>query len=152
MPMKPWFAMGLAASLLYGVSAILFKLLTETRYLSGKPGWVLAGIGTGIAFCGILGSVFWPSIAGPQDTTVRAYLWAVPAGLLNGFATLLILRALQSPMTNISQLVPVYNTNTLIAFILAVVIFKELPQGADLIRNLLGALLIVGGTILIGIK
>jgi uncharacterized membrane protein len=55
-------------------------------------------------------------------------------------------------MTNISQLVPVYNTNTLVAFILAVVLFKELPQGADLIRNLLGALLIVGGTILIGIK
>jgi transporter family protein len=150
--MKPWFAMGLAASLLYGVSAILFKLLTETRYLSGRPGWVLAGIGTGIVLCGVLGIVFWPSVAGPQDTTVRAYLWAVPAGLLNGFATLLILRALQSPMTNISQLVPVYNTNTLVAFILAVVLFKELPQGADLIRNLLGALLIVGGTILIGIK
>jgi len=144
--------MGLAASLLYGISAILFKLLTESRYLGGRPGWVLAGIGTGIALCGVLGIAFWPSVSGPQDTTVRAYLWAVPAGLLNGFATLLILRALQSPMTNISQLVPVYNTNTLIAFILAVLIFKELPHGADLIRNLVGALLIVGGTILIGIN
>ncbi len=150
--MKPWFAMGLAASLLYGVSAILFKLLTEVRYLGGRPGWVLAGIGTGIALCGALGVIFWPAAVNPQDATVRAYFWAVPAGLLNGFATLLILRAMQSPATNISQLVPVYNTNTLVAFILAVLLFKELPQGADLLRNLIGALLIVGGTILIGIK
>ena len=78
--MKPWFAMGLAASLLYGISAILFKLLTETRYLSGRPGWVLAGIGTGIALCGILGATLWPSAAATQDTTMRAYLWAIPAG------------------------------------------------------------------------
>lgn len=150
--MKPWFAMGLAASLLYGVSAILFKLLTETRYLSGRPGWVLAGIGTGIVLCGVFGTLFWPSLSSDSDTTTRAYLWAIPAGLLNGFATLLILRALQSPQTNVSQLVPVYNTNTLIAFVLAVVLFKELPQGADLVRNLAGALMIVGGTILIGTK
>lgn len=150
--MKPWFMMGLAASFLYGVSAILFKLLTETRYLGGRPGWVLAGIGTGIALCGVLGIMFWPSIATSQDTTFRAYLWAIPAGLINGFATLLILRALQSPATNVSQLVPVYNTNTLIAFVLAIIVFKELPYGPDLIRNLAGAVLIVAGTVLIGIK
>ncbi len=150
--MKPWFAMGLAASFLYGVSAILFKLLTESRYLGGRPGWVLAGIGTGIALCGVLGTMFWPSVATAQDTTYKAYLWAIPAGLLNGFATLLILRALQSPATNLSQLVPVYNTNTLIAFVLAILIFRELPYGPDLIRNLIGAVLIVAGTVLIGIK
>ncbi len=150
--MKPWFVMGLAASLLYGVSAILFKLLTETRYLAGRPGWVLAGIGTGIALCGVLGLLFWPSVATAQDTTVKAYLWAIPAGLLNGFATLLILRALQSPATNVSQLVPIYNTNTLVAFVLAILIFKEFPYGPDLIRNLAGAVLIVLGTVLIGIK
>ncbi len=150
--MKPWFVMGLAASFLYGVSAILFKLLTETRYLAGRPGWVLAGIGTGIALCGVLGLLFWPSVATAQDTTVKAYLWAIPAGLLNGFATLLVLRALQSPTTNVSQLVPIYNTNTLVAFVLAILIFKELPYGPDLIRNLAGAVLIVLGTILIGIK
>lgn len=150
--MKPWFVMGLAASLLYGLSAVVFKMLTETRYLGGRPGWVLAGIGTGIAICGVLGIVFWPSVGTAADTTTRAYLWAIPAGLMNGFATLLILRAMQSPATNVSQLVPIYNTNTLIAFVLAVIIFKELPQGADLVRNLIGALLIVVGTILIGIK
>ena len=149
--MKPWFAMGLAASVLYGLSAIFFKLLTETRYLSGRAGWVLAGIGTGIALCGVIGTLVWPALNGPDDTTWKAYAWAVPAGLINGLATLLVLRALQSPLTNVSQLVPIYNTNTLIAFVLAILLFKELPQGTELIRNLTGALLIVGGTILIGI-
>ena len=59
---------------------------------------------------------------------------------------------MRSPSTNVSQLVPVYNTNTLVAFGLAILIFKELPNSGDLIRNLIGALLIVAGTTLIGLK
>jgi uncharacterized membrane protein len=150
--MKHWFVIGIAASLLYGVSAVLFKVLASERFLNGQPGWVLAGIGSGIAFCGALGILFWPSSTALGTSTWQAGLWAVPAGLLNGLATLLVLRVMNSSATNLSQLVPVYNTNTLVAFILAVVLFKELPQGSDLLRNALGALLIVGGTILIGIK
>jgi uncharacterized membrane protein len=149
--MKPWFAVGLIASVLYGVSAIFFKILTEERFLNGHPAWVLAGIGSGIALCGLIGAMFYPPIA-MQCAPVRAYLWAVPAGVLNGFATLLILRIMQSPSTNLSQLVPVYNTNTLVAFVLAILIFKELPNSGDLFRNLIGAVLIVAGTVLIGLK
>lgn len=149
--MKPWFIVGLIASFLYGISAIIFKFLTEERFLNGPPAWVLAGIGSGIAICGVLGAIYFSS---PElsCSPARAFLWSIPAGLLNGFATLLILRLMQSPETNLSQLVPVYNTNTLVAFILAVLIFKELPSGGDLIRNLIGAVMIVAGTILIGIK
>ncbi|RPH93486.1 hypothetical protein EHM69_10130 [candidate division KSB1 bacterium] len=149
--MKSWFIIGIVASLLYGVSAILFKMLTAERFLGGPPAWVLAGIGTGIALCGVLGGILWPA-SGTGANTLQACLLAVPAGLLNGFATLLVLWALRSSTTNLSQLVPVYNTNTLVAFFLAVVFLKELPQGADLLRNLAGALLIVIGTVLIGLK
>jgi uncharacterized membrane protein len=149
--MKLWFIIGLAASLLYGVSAVLFKLLTAEKYLGGQPGWVLTGIGGGIALCGLLGILFWPAMA-PDGTTVRALLWALPVGLLNGFATLLVLWVMRAPSTNLSQLVPVYNTNTLVAFLLAIIFFRELPSHGDLLRNLSGALLIVLGTTLIGLK
>jgi uncharacterized membrane protein len=149
--MKLWFIIGLAASLLYGVSAVFFKLLTAEKYLGGHPGWVLTGIGGGIALCGVLGILFWPTLA-PDGTTWRALLWALPAGLLNGFATLLVLWVMRSPSTNLSQLVPVYNTNTLVAFILAIIFFRELPNSGDLLRNLSGALLIVLGTTLIGLR
>jgi uncharacterized membrane protein len=140
---------GLTASVLYGLTAVCFKFLTSGRYLGGHAGWVLAGIGGGILLCGIFGAVVWPSgtITG---TTWQASLWALPIGFFNGFGTLLVLWALQRPETNLSQLVPVYNTNTLIAFILAVILFRELPSGPDLIRNLAGAILIVVGTGLIG--
>lgn len=150
--MKSWFVIGLIASLLYGVSAVWFKTLTAERFLGGPPGWVLACIGGGIALCGAAGAILWPSVGAYGSNTLTACLLALPAGFLNGFATLLVLWALRSPSTNLSQLVPVYNTNTLIAFLLAVVLFKELPQGPDLLRNLAGALLIVGGTVLIGMK
>ncbi len=149
--MKSWFVIGLAASLLYGVSAVLFKLLTSEKYLNGHSGWVLAGIGAGIVACGLFGVMFWPAGASGGQT-MKPLLWAVPIGFMNGFATLLILYVMRSPATNLSQLVPVYNTNTLIAFLLAVIFFKELPQGGDLLRNLGGALLIVLGTTLIGLK
>jgi uncharacterized membrane protein len=149
--MKPWFVIGLGASLLYGVSAVLFKLLTSEKYLNGHAGWVLTGIGAGIVLCGLFGVIFWPASASGGQTAVPL-LWAIPVGFLNGFATLLILYAMRTPTTNLSQLVPVYNTNTLVAFLLAVIFFKELPHGGDLVRNLGGALLIVLGTTLIGVR
>jgi len=149
--MKTWFIIGLGASLLYGVSAVLFKVLTSQKYLNGHAGWVLAGIGTGIVLCGLFGVVVWPAASSGGQAAVPL-LWAIPVGFMNGFATLLILYAMRTPSTNLSQLVPVYNTNTLIAFLLAVIFFKELPAGPDLFRNLGGALLIVLGTTLIGMK
>ena len=150
--MKSWFVIGLAASLIYGISAVIFKVLTAERYLGGHPAWVLTAIGSGIALCGALAVIFWPAAARVGGNTLAACALGVPAGLLNGFATLLVLWALRSPATNLSQLVPVYNTNTLVAFLLAVIFLKELPQGADLLRNLAGAVLIVMGSWLIGIK
>jgi uncharacterized membrane protein len=150
--MKSWFLIGLIASLLYGVSAVVFKLLTAERYLGGHPGWVLTAIGSGIALCGALGVIFWPAAARVGGNTLAACALGLPAGMMNGLATLLVLWALRSPSTNLSQLLPIYNTNTLVAFLLAVVFFKELPQGADMLRNLAGAVLIVMGSWLIGIK
>ncbi|MBU0508143.1 hypothetical protein KKH27_04820 [bacterium] len=149
--MKLWLVFGLTASLLYGLTVIFFKLLTAERFLGGQPGWVLAGVGLGIAACGTLGAVFWPTVSVGGDT-LQAFLWAIPVALMNGFATLLVLRVLHTPTGNVSQLVPIYNTNTLVAFILAVLFFRELPHGPDLIRNLIGALLIVLGATLIGMK
>ena len=149
--MKSWFIIGLGASLLYGVSAVLFKFLTSAKYLNGHAGWVLAGIGSGIVLCGLFGVFFWPASASGGQTIVPL-LWAIPIGFLNGFATLLVLYAMRTPTTNLSQLVPVYNTNTLVAFLLAVVLYRELPAGGDLLRNLGGALLIVLGTTLIGVR
>lgn len=149
--MKLWLIFGLTASLLYGLTAVIFKLLAAPRFLGGQPGWILTGLGLGIAACGALGAMFWPNAAVSGDTT-RAFLYAIPVGVMNGFATLLVLRVLNSPTGNVSQLVPIYNTNTLVAFVIAVLVFHELPQGPDLIRNLIGALLIVVGATLIGLR
>ena len=130
---------------------MLFKVLTSEKFLNGNAGWVLAGVGSGILLCGVFGILFWPSTASGGQT-FGPLLWAIPVGFMNGFATLLVLWAMRTPTTNLSQLVPVYNTNTLVAFLLAVIFFKELPNTAELLRNLGGALLIVVGTVLIGLK
>jgi uncharacterized membrane protein len=145
-----WFLTGIIASMIYGVCAVAFKFVLSERYLHAAPSWALIGMGAGWALCGYVGTRMWPVAAG--QSTLSAIGWGLPVGILNGVATLMVMRALSLPGTNVSQLVPVYNTNTLIAFVLSVVLFRELPLGPDLYRNLAGAVLIVAGSILIGGK
>ena len=48
-----------------------------------------------------------------------------------------------------SQIVPIYNTNTLVAVALVLLLMKEIPAGADLVRVIIGAILITVGAILV---
>ena len=145
-----WFLTGVIASLIYGVCAVSFKYLLSEKYLGASPTWALIGMGIGWSVIGLVGARIWQTAA--HQTTLSALGWGIPVGLLNGIATLMIMRALSNPLTNVSQLVPIYNTNTLVAFVLGILLFKELPMGPDLYRNLAGALLIVVGSVLIGMK
>jgi uncharacterized membrane protein len=145
-----WVTVGIVASLMYGICAVSFKFVLAEKYLHGAPAWMMIGMGIGWFLCGWVGTRLWVPAAG--EATYRALAWGIPVGIFNGIATLLILRAMQLPTTNVSQLVPLYNTNTLVAFVLAIVIFRELPVGPDLYRNLAGAVLIVLGSALIGMK
>ncbi|MBI5058290.1 hypothetical protein HZB60_00755 [candidate division KSB1 bacterium] len=145
-----WFLTGIIASLLYGVCAASFKFVLSEKYLHASPSWALIGMGLGWSICGIIGARMWQSSAG--ESTLAGLGWGIPVGLLNGVATLMIMRAISVPTTNVSQLVPIYNTNTLVAFVLGILLFRELPIGPDLYRNLAGAVLIVLGSVLIGMK
>ncbi len=48
-----------------------------------------------------------------------------------------------------SHVVPLYNTNTLIAVGLVILLLKEIPVGTEMIRVILGAILITVGAILV---
>jgi len=49
----------------------------------------------------------------------------------------------------VSRLTPIYNTNTLVAVLLGIILLRELPTGASTIKVLIGAVLIVIGGILV---
>lgn len=99
-------------------------------------------IGYAIVICGAF--LFSPSFA----VNFRSGSHAVLAGIFLGSGTLLVTFALQKySMTN-SQLVPLYNMNTLLAVLIALWVFAEWKHVA-VPRLLLGAVLTVIGGVLV---
>lgn len=50
---------------------------------------------------------------------------------------------------DVSRLVPIFNTNTLVAVALGMILLKELPAGTEKIKVVIGAILIVVGGVLV---
>ena len=50
-----------------------------------------------------------------------------------------------------SQLAPIYNANTIIAVILGIILLKEIPNASQMIRIIIGAVMIVVGAVLVSI-
>ncbi|MGZ6550793.1 MAG: hypothetical protein ACXVDJ_11005, partial [Tumebacillaceae bacterium] len=63
--------------------------------------------------------------------------------------TLTVTAAFRNPQTNLSQLIPLVNANTLVAVLGGLIVFRELANGVDLMRVLVGSVVImIGGYIL----
>jgi uncharacterized membrane protein len=136
-------------SLLVGglLPAVLFGLSGVVQKASAR-----AGIGTG-PFLVVVGLVV--ALAGglvtaaERDAAVNRLSagYAVLFGVLWGLGIAAIAVALGRYEGQISQLVPLYNMNTLVAVVVGLVVFSEW-QGVQPGRLLLGAVLTVAGGVL----
>jgi transporter family protein len=50
---------------------------------------------------------------------------------------------------NVSRITPIYNCNTLVAVLLGIMILKEIPDSAGVVRIIIGSLLIISGGVLV---
>jgi len=85
-----------------------------------------------------------PSI--PQNT--NGILLGILAGGLWAVGMIFSLLALKEG-ADVSRLAPIYNTNSLVAVVLGVLILHEIPQAASIVKVLLGAFLITLGATLV---
>jgi uncharacterized membrane protein len=144
--MERWLLFALVAALFWGGNAVLVKLVVGRQYLGleGSRANLFVALGilaTMVAYDRLTPVPFlqskWP-----------VYALAFIVGVIWALGNIFAFEAVRSG-GNMSQVVPIYNTNTLIAVALVIVLFKEIPAGADLIRVILGAILITIGAILV---
>ena len=63
---------------------------------------------------------------------------------------LIVLKALKSGV-DVAKLAPIYNVNTLFAVLLGIIFLHEIPHPGEMIRVIIGAILIVIGSFFVSI-
>ena len=132
---------GFLPALIYGGSALFQKMSTG---LGISLSAYLVATGIGVAMVGV---AFY-MVDNTFNYSIKSGLYAVAFGLTWGIASGLVAHTLLNYDVPISQLVPLYNMNTLVAVILALVIFSEWKD-LHTIKLLSGSALIVAGAVLV---
>ena len=132
---------GFLPAFIYGGSAIFQKFSTNIGISISS---YLVAVGLGVAIAG-LGFYFFENTV---PFSFKASSFAGLFGLTWGVASGLVAYSLLRFNIPISQLVPLYNMNTLIAVLLALVIFSEWKD-LHTIKLIAGSVLIVIGAIFV---
>ena len=132
---------GFLPAFIYGGSAIFQKLSTNVGISIST---YLVAVGIGVVVAGLGFHFFGNSV----PFSIKASSYAGLFGLTWGIASGLVAYSLLHFDIPISQLVPLYNMNTLIAVLLALLIFSEWKD-LNTIKLLAGSALIVMGAIFV---
>lgn len=144
--MQNWIIYGTLASLFFGINVIIFKL-GSTKGLGLNPFIAALSFGIG-AF--ILFSVFYFFKFPKFNDNWNGVILSVIAGIIWAMGLLMVSLAI-SKKADISRLVPLVNTNTIVAVFLGLVFLKEIPNALGVLKLIGGAVLIVIGAILVSI-
>lgn len=171
--MPIWLMYGLASSLFFGTYTIISKIVTSEKYLkidsasasllmlggivlvfltffvikAGILNIYMRGIGILLVFAVIAYAFFALKELG-INLTLPVVLFGLLQGVLWASGMVFVFLAFSSG-AEAAKLVPIYNTNTLIAVFLGIVFLHELPVPDERIKVITGALMIVFGSILI---
>lgn len=144
--MKAWVVFALLAMLCWGCYIVVAKVATSEKYCGLGPKWsallMLVGI---IAVVGI----YWIFGKGPRPAiTMPSAIAGVSQGVLWALGMLFSLFAFKAG-ADVARAVPIFNCNTLVAAVLGIVLLREIPDSAAVVRILTGSLMIVFGGILV---
>ena len=132
---------GFLPAFIYGGSAIFQKLSTN---IGISISTYLVAVGVGVAIAGFSFYFFDNTV----PFSIKASSYAGIFGLMWGLASGLVAYSLLNFNIPISQLVPLYNMNTLVAVLLALLIFSEWKD-LHTLKLLFGSVLIVIGAIFV---
>ena len=144
--MQKWLLFSLAAALFWGGNAVLVKLVVGRDHLGLEGSRANLFVAFGILAVMLINDRLHPAPFSSQQ--VPAYALAVAVGVVWALGNIFAFLAVRAGGT-MSQIVPIYNTNTLVAVFLCMLLFREIPVGMDLYRVIAGAILITLGAILV---
>ncbi|MCH2174413.1 MAG: hypothetical protein MK193_01655 [Lentisphaeria bacterium] len=132
---------GVLAALLLGISSILQKVSNSSGI---SPSQFIFFAGLSIALSGAL---VWGGIQYESQLTSKAVIYACLFGVVWAAAAFCVSISISRYGANISQLVSLFNMNTLVGVVLGLIIFREYQQ-VNTPMLLVGATLIFVGGIL----
>ncbi|MCX6639426.1 MAG: GRP family sugar transporter [bacterium] len=144
--MERWLFLAFMAALFWGGNAVLVKLAVGKEYYGLEPSRANFFVGLGVLTTMLIYDRMTPVPFYSAKMPVYALSFLV--GIVWALGNIFAFRSIEAG-GKMSQVVPIYNTNTLIAVFLVIVLLKEVPTGADLIRVIAGAILITVGAILV---
>ncbi len=133
---------GVVPALCYAAINVLLKY---TNQQGMSVGAYLVWVGLGII---AVGYAFLATLGGPLFISRSATIAAIAGGVFWALGSGFVVIALTKFGTPISQLIPIFNANTLIAVALTLVIFAEW-KNVSVPPLLIGTALIVAGTIFV---
>ena len=134
------------ATICWGCYIVVAKIASSERYCNVPPRWTTALMGLGII---AVFACYWLFSGGAQYRANLPSLTAgIGAGLLWAIGMIFAFLALRGG-ADVARLVPLYNANTLIALVLAIIVLREVPQAREIIKLTTGSALIVFGAILV---
>lgn len=141
-----WLIFAILASLFWGSYIVVTKVVTSPKYFGLNP--PLAGflMLLGIAVIFIANLILGGKFELPQNRS--AWFFGIFAGILWALGMVAAFKALKIG-ADISRLTPIFNTNTLIAVLLGIILLGELPKAAAAVKVIVGAILIILGSALV---
>ena len=132
---------GLLPALLFGIAGLLQK--SASRFSPGMGPYLLC-IGLGVMVVGALATL----VSTGRNISLQSGLLSMTIGLSWSAGMALVAVGITRYATPLAKLAPLYNLNTLVVVVLALVIFSEAREVA-VTRLMLGTLLIIGGGLLV---
>ena len=142
--MESWVFYGIVAAVCFGVNTIIFKIAMQKGNLN--PAYASFAFGIGILAAFLVYFFAKPSLQFEWKSTTLA----IVAGIIWAIGFLAIAIAI-SQKGEIARLAPLYNANTIIAVVLGIILLKEVPDMSQMIRVIIGAVMIVAGAVLVSV-
>ena len=142
--MPNWIVYGIIASVFFALNTIIYKVAQQKGNFSPFYGSFIFGLGIVLIFGLFL--LFKPSFEFEWKSSSLALI----AGMVWAFGFLAVAVAL-AQKADVARLAPIYNTNTILAVLIAIIFLKEIPDVSQIFRIVAGAVLIVVGAILVSI-
>ena len=133
---------GYFPAFLWGVTAIIQK---QSAQAATGPALYLIAYGGSPAIVGMVWAWVWQ----PSLWTGQGIVFATTAGVCFGTATGLINYALSTYATPVSKLAPIWSCNVLVTLAIGATVLGEAAE-VNPVKLMTGAVLIVGGAVLVG--
>ena len=142
--MESWIFYGIIAAVCFGINTIIYKIAFQRGNFSAAYGSLVFGGGIMLAFL-----VYYLMNPG-FGFELKSTSLAVAAGVIWAVGFLAIAIAI-SKGGEVAKLAPLYNTNTIVAVFLGIMLLKEIPNPSQILRVVLGAFLIIAGAVLVSV-